>query len=229
MSTPRQRFTDVLCNGLDMILPGAGQGAQRRKELDALSEPEFHAYVEKVRSGEEIPSITVPNLGKHNLTVEHNFKVADKVGLNYFHRCWVTDSETGVTHLTNEEYFVGPLPVRRQRQFVREKMSIPEGTHHIDELSGQVTGPSKGSKISLPELHVLNSQGLSEPIVELIKYRGGDVKGMQAMYRQLMETGRVSMNVLQRTPTQVKSTQTLSIILNAMMLSNTLLKRQEGP
>jgi hypothetical protein len=124
--------------------------------------------------------------------------------------------------LTPEKYLVVDLPVRRQRQLQRKKITIPQGTRHVDELSGQVTGPSRGSKISMPELQVLYSQDLTQPIVELIKYRGGDIKGQQLLYRSLMETGRASQKALSMTPTAVRSTQVLGIIFNAMHLSTTL-------
>src|SRR6202012_3679614 len=116
------------------------------------------------------------------------------------------------------KYMVIPMMVCRQRQILREKISIPEGTRHVDELSGQVTGPSKGSKISGPELQILYSQVLPDPIVEFIKYRGGYIKGQQLMYRSLMETGQVSLEVLGEIPTEVKSTRTLHTVFGAMML-----------
>lgn len=218
----RKEFIDYVATMLDKLLPGGGNGAVIRKQLEAMSVKELDAYVEKLASGEEILPLIAPNLKDQKLTVKNNFKIAKELGHDFFQHLKLTDPETGTTYVTPEKYLVMLLPVRRQRQLQRKKITIPHGVRHVDEMSGQVTGPSKGAKISLPELQILYSQDLTEPLIELIKYRGGDVKGQQMMYRSLMETGRVSQKALAMTPTKVKSTQTLSVILKAMHLQSTL-------
>lgn len=220
--TPRQRFTNFVVEYLEKLLPGGGNGTYMRSRLDAMSEAQFDAYVTAVEQGEEIIPLTAPNLAEKKLDINRNLAIAKELGHEFFTQLRLTDPDTGQTYITNEKYLVLLLPVRRQRQLLRKKITIPEGTRHVDEFSGQVTGPSKGSKISMPELQVIYSQDLTDPLIELIKYRGGDVKGQQALYRSLMETGRASMKALGRVHTNVKSTQTLSIVLKAMMLNNSL-------
>ncbi|WP_201285368.1 hypothetical protein, partial [Klebsiella pneumoniae] len=89
-------------------------------------------------------------------------------------------------------YLVIDVPLRRQVQLLQSKATIPENNKHIDDLSGQSTGPSKGSKISFPELQVLFAQGLDSTITELIQFRGGDAKAFNAMNRAIIENGGVS-------------------------------------
>jgi hypothetical protein len=222
MARNRKEFIDFVCTHLDELLPGGENGKYIRQRLEAMSPEQLDAYVEKLASGEETIPLVAPNLHDKKLSIENNIKVAKKLGYDFFHHLRLTDPETGTTYLTPEKYLVVDLPVRRQRQLQRKKITIPQGTRHVDELSGQVTGPSRGSKISMPELQVLYSQDLTQPIVELIKYRGGDIKGQQLLYRSLMETGRASQKALSMTPTAVRSTQVLGIIFNAMHLSTTL-------
>jgi hypothetical protein len=218
----RKAFIEFVATWVDKILPGGGNGAYLTERFNAMSDAELSAYVARLVSGEEIIPLTAPNLAKEKLSVERNMALIKQLGKDIFHHLRLTDSASGITYVTPEKYLVMKLSVRRQRQLLRKKITIPEGVRHVDEFSGQVTGPSKGSRISLPELQVLYSQDLTDPIVELIKYRGGDVKGQQLMYRSLMETGRVSMRNLDRFNTRVKSTDTLGVILQGMMLSNTL-------
>lgn len=218
----RKAFIAYVATWVDKILPGGGNGAYLTERFNAMSDKELDDYVAKLATGEEILPLTAPNLAKEKLSMDRNLALAKELGHNFFPHLKLTDSATGITYRTPERYLVMKLSVRRQRQLLRKKITIPEGTRHVDEFSGQVTGPSKGSRISLPELQVLYSQDLTDPIVELIKYRGGDIKGQQLMYRSLMETGRVSMRNLERFNTRVKSTDTLSVILQGMMLSNTL-------
>jgi hypothetical protein len=194
-----------------------------RERLEALSPEQMDAYVEKLAAGEEIIPLVAPNLHDKKLTIENNFKIAEELGLELLQHLRLTDPDTGQTYVTHEKYLVMDIPVRRQRQLQRKKTSIPQGTRQVDDLSGQVTGMAKGSKISMPELQVLYSQALTNPIVELIKYRGGDIKGQQLLYRQLMETGRATQRALGMAATTVRSTQILSIVFNAMHLSTTLM------
>ncbi len=222
MARNRKEFIDFVCTHLDKLLPGGENGKYMRERLEALSPAQMDEYVAMLASGEEVLPLTAANLHDKKLTIENNFAIAKELGHDFFHKLILTDPETGTTYLTNEKYLVVDLPVRRQRQLQRKKITIPQGTRHVDELSGQVTGPSRGSKISMPELQVLYSQDLTQPIVELIKYRGGDIKGQQLLYRSLMETGRASQKALSMTPTTVRSTQVLSILFNAMHLSSTL-------
>lgn len=218
----RKAFVDYVCTYVDKILPGGGNGQYLRQRFELMSDDELSAYVDKLASGDEIIPLVAPNLSEHKLDVKRNFDVAKELGHEFFEHLRLTDPATGTVYLTPETYLTLMLPVRRQRQLQRKKITIPDGTRHVDELSGQVTGPSKGARLSMPELQVLYSQDLNDPIIELIKFRGGDVKGQQLLYRSLMETGRASMRSLERANTRVKSTETLRVILQGMMLSNTL-------
>jgi hypothetical protein len=223
MARNRKAFIDYVCTYLDKLLPGGDNGKYMRERLEALSPEQMDEYVAKLESGEEIIPLIAPNLHDNKLTIPNNLKIAKELGLELFEPLRLTDADTGQTYLTNEKYLVMDIPVRRQRQLQRKKTSIPQGVKQVDDLSGQVTGMAKGSKVSMPELQVLYSQELTFPIIELIKYRGGDVKGQQLLYRSLMETGRASQRALAMTPTTVRSTQILSIVLNAMHLSTTLM------
>lgn len=222
MSGNRKEAIDFICKYVDKILPGGGNGKLLRQQMEAMSQADFDRYMNALEAGDEIIPLVSPNLSEHKLSLERNFAIAKELGHEFFQQLDLTDPATGVTYRTPEKYLVVLLPVRRQRQILREKISLPESTRHIDEFSGQVTGPSKGSRVSMPELQVLYSQDLIDPLTELIKYRGGDIKGQQLLYRQLTETGQASQKALSQTPTKVKSTQTLSIILKAMHLNNNL-------
>jgi len=71
---------------------------------------------------------------------------------------------------------------------------------------------------------VLAAMGLENSVVELSKYRGGDIKGFQMMESQIEKTGDVSLNELLKIPTNVRSTETLHVFLTGAHLDNTLLK-----
>lgn len=207
---------------LDRFIPGSPNYEVMRQRLDALTDAEFDAYMEKLGSGEEILPLYEPNFSENKITIERNFEIAKELGHEFFQRLWMTDPTTGQVFLTPERYLVIDLPIRRQQQMLIKKISVPEDNMHVDDLTGQPSGPSKGSKVSFPELQVLFAQGLDQSIEELIKFRGGDNKAYRAMYRDIVQTGAAKQEPIRKAGTRVRSTETLSILLKAMHLSNTL-------
>lgn len=218
----RKAATAELLKCIDMLLPGSENAKLYEERLSKLTDEEFEDYMRKLESGEEILSLIAPNLSKNKISLERNLKVAEKLGVKLFERLWLTDPVTGREYLTPVEYLIVDLPMRRQQQLLIKKIAIPEDNRHIDEMTGQPTGPSKGASLSFPELQVLSAQGMDRSIEELIKFRGGDIKAFLAMNRQIIETGGVSQDAIKRTPTKVKSTETLSTLLKAAHLDNTL-------
>lgn len=218
----RQAATAEIIKWIDMLLPGSPNAALYTKRLAAMSDAQFDTFMSQLEDGSQILSLIAPNLSEHKLTIERNFAVAKELGHEFFERLYLTDAKTGETYLTPVKYLVVDLPLRRQQQLLIKKISIPSDNQHVDELTGQPSGPSAGSRASYPEIHVLDAQGFSRSIEELIKFRGGDTKARQALDRQIIETGGASQDAIKRIPTRVKSTVTLRVFLNGMLLDTNL-------
>lgn len=217
----REAATKEILKWVEELLPGGGNKEIYEKALAKMTNAQFDEYMEKLESGEEVLSLTVPNLSKKRLSVERNLKVAKKLGHNFFQRLWLTDPHSGTTYLTPIPYLVVDLPLRRQAQLLTKKISIPESSDTADVLTGQATGPSKGASLSFPELQTLHAQGLEKTIEELIKFRGGDEDAYRAMNKELIDKGSVSLDNIQ-TNSRVKSTETLSTFLKAAHIQNNL-------
>lgn len=218
----RQLATEELVKWLDLLLPGSPNAAVYRARLEKLSDAEFDKYIDQLESGEQTVTLVAPNLADYKLDLTRNIELGKQLGHEFFERLWLTDPVTGMEYLTPKRYLVVDLPLRRQQQMLREKISIPLNSRHVDEMTGQPTGDSQGASLTFPELQVLYSQGFRAPILELIKFRGGDNKARQAMERLLTDTGGASIDAIMQTPTRVKSTETLSTLLTSMHLKNNL-------
>lgn len=218
----RKAATAECLRWIDELVPGGQAVTDMKTVLDSLSDEQFDELMNKLESEEEILSIAIPNLGKDRLEVSRLLEVGKKLNHEFFERLWLTDAKTGVTYLTPEKYLVIDLPLRRQQQLLTEKISIPDNNRHVDEMTGQVTGDSKGASLSLPELQILRSQGLDRPILEMIKVRGGDERAQRAINRQIIETGSASLDSVLGAGTRVKSTETFSTLLKGMHLNNNL-------
>jgi len=217
----RKKATDAILYWIDRLLPGSDNVAYYKERLDAMENEEFEQYMRRLKDGEEVLSLTVANLSEKRLSVERNFEIAQELGHSFFQRLWLTDPQTQTQYLTPVPYLVMDLPVKRQAQMLAKKSNIPEKNDVADSVTGQATGPSKGSSLSFPELQVLQSQGLEKTIEELIKYRGGDEKAYRAMNRAIIRDGSVSLSQIQG-QSRVKGTETFSTYLKSAHLQNNL-------
>lgn len=182
----------------------------------------FDAWMTRMRNKEGALVYIDPPGSKFKVDVERNIhEIGPKMGIEFFQQLWYQD-DSGDWFLTPNAYLILPFPIRRQAQLLVEKISIPENNHSIDDFTGQVTGDSKGSKISYPELSLLKAFGLKKTIEEFMHWRGGDVKGFRMLNQQVMKTGGGSMEALRPYAGEVTSTQSLRNILIGLHYDTTL-------
>lgn len=227
----RQEVTAFIVGTLAKFVPGDTYNAElMQSRLDAMSAKEFDEYIrslakpdtEEGRRTQEILPFYEPNFKDPRLTMDALMEVAESIDHPLFEKLWLTDPQTGITYLTPQEYLVIDLMVRRQAQTLTKKSSIPSDARSVDHLTGQVTGKSKGSKISFPEVAAQLAQGLTDTLTEEIKVRGGDRVAQTEFERQLIETGEASLDEVTSTGSLTKATSTLSILLRAMLIGNNL-------
>lgn len=227
----RKEVTAFIVESLAGIIPGDRYNAElAQKRLDAMSDDEFDAYMkqlakpesEEARVDQEILPFYSPNLKDPRITMETLMVVAEKIGHPLFEQLWLTDPQTAETYLTPHKYLVLDLMVRRQAQMLTKKSSIPENTRHVDEMTGQVTGKSKGSKISFPEFQSQLAQGLEHTLIEEIKVRAGDRTAQVEFDRQLIEHGEASLEDVTAGGGVTKSTSSVANWLRGMMIDNNI-------
>lgn len=217
----RKKAQEFLIENLEKILPGGGNKELYEKLLKNMSDEKFHAWMIDFKEKKDRPVLYAPNFAKVSLNTQRNIDIAKSYGKSFFEKLWVY-SKDGSSYLTNNEYMIVELPVRRQAQLLTKKISIPEHNRSIDQLTGQPSGDSRSSQISFMELQIMRSMGLKYSLQELIKFRGGDVGGFNAMNRIIARDGYVTQKSALPYATGVESTQALKIFLTCMHLKNTL-------
>lgn len=220
MAGNRKAATELIVKWINEIDPSGQNGLFIEERLNSLTQEQFHAYMQDLKNEKDYVSIIAENLSDTPISIENNHRVAKKMGHEFFQRIWTTDPITGDTYLTNQKYLIIDLPARRQIQTLENKLSVPEDNKHIDEMTNQPTGASKGSSISFPELLVLHAQGQQAGPIELIKYRGGDEVGMRLMNQHIFDHGEVKLDTISQYGTKVKSTVTVNILFKGMHLDN---------
>lgn len=218
----RKAAEDFILEYIDKIIPDKKNKEIYQNMFAKMSDDDFDKFMMKIKNKEITLAVISPNFGSVKLSTERNLKIAKELNHNFFQRIWIEGTGDRPSYLTPIPYMVLDLPLRRQAQLLIKKISIPEDNKTVDNLTGQPTGSSKGSKISYPEIQVLAAMGLDNSLLELLKFRGGDMKGFIAMNKSINNTGGVSLNSIERFAGGVESTKTLKSFLTAMHLSNTL-------
>lgn len=222
MAFNRKGAEKFIIEMVEELLPdGPNAEYYRDSVFPNLSDKQFETWMRQLQSGEEIISIVAPNMSKVKLSTKNNIRLAEKLGHEFRERIWL-HTDAGQTYLSNYKYLIIDLPLRRQAQLLEKKISIPENNNTVDNLTGQPTGPSKGSRLSFPEIQILAALNLTETTKEFLKYRGGDVHGFDSMNKAIDSTGYVNMSELDKLGTQVTSTRTLKSLLLGMHLISTL-------
>ncbi len=212
----RKAAQDFIISLIHAMLPD-GKNKKIYEDLFAgMDDARFEEYINDLDSGKSSLAIFAPNWTEVSLNVERNLAIAKKLGHNFFERIWIHGDGESPTYLTPIPYMVVDLPINRQAQLLVKKISIPEDNRAIDEFTGQATGRSKGSSISYNETQVLAALDLTDSLEELIKYRGGDTKGFDAMNTSIAKTGGVSMKSIAHLASGVESTKMMKVILTCM-------------
>lgn len=231
MAVTRKQVTDFIVNSLSMIIPGEPYNPTvARERLEAMNDSEFDQYIRSLRKPktdqereqQEILPFVSPIMDDTRITMDNLMLVAESAGLKLFQRLWITDPQTGAVYLTPNEYPVLDMLVRRQAQMLTKKSSIPEDARHVDEMSGQVTGKSKGSKISFPEVQAQLAQNLEMTLIEEIKIRGGDEGAQLEFDRQLIEHGEASIDDVTVDGQVTKATSNVAILLRGQLLDTNI-------
>ena len=218
----RRAAESVILKYIQEIDPSGHNKALYELKFKSMTDSEFEFFIDRLEDGKQHLAIVAPNFSPVKLDVERNFEVAEQLGHNFFQHVWMPERDGVPAYLTPIPYLVIDLPLRRQAQLLEKKISIPADNNAVDDFTGQVTGASKGSKISYPEVQVVSAMGLDKSLEELMKARGGDEGAFNAMNSMIQRTGSVSLAAIERFSTGVKSKQALNTLLAGMMLSSTL-------
>jgi hypothetical protein len=187
-----------------------------------LSDKEFDTFIEDLKTEKRYLTVQIPNFSEGHLTVENNIQIAKQLGYSFFQKIMMGAKGDVPAYLTPVEFLIVDLPLRRASQMLIKKLSVSDHNRSIDMLTGQVAGDSKASKISYPELQIAAAMDLEDSLIELIKYRGGDIKGGFALDAMLKKYGHASLSTLKQYSSGVESTKTLKTFLNSMHLKSTL-------
>ncbi|AFI55350.1 hypothetical protein TSMG0067 [Halocynthia phage JM-2012] len=215
-------FIDYIVNTLAKLEPNNKTPGILRKKLESMSKADIHQLYEDLKAERKYLPFYIPNDVNHKIDIKRWIKLSKEIGAETFVELIQEDDVTGDVTQTEIKYWVAMFPGRRHLHYLDAKRSIAKDNKTRDTLTGQVTGDSKGSSFSKPQLMGLLSRGCTMNAMELMKYRGGDISGGRELNRQLTSNGGVSLKSLLQTKTTPTVTKTTASYLTAMHLSHNL-------
>lgn len=184
-----------------------------------MSDKDFGEYMSKIRAGERTLVLFAPLYKSAALTTENGLAVAEKYGIPMFESIVHTGHPSIPDHVNPIKSLLIDLNDRRQSQDWIKKVSVPADNKTVDQLTYQPTGASKGSKLSAPEIRILNAMKLPYTIEEMSRYRGGDKGGFRAMNAMADQVGSISLAKIAPYTTGVESTKSLKNYFFARLIA----------
>lgn len=217
-SRMRKAAEERILKTMTTLDPSGTNTTRYQEQFNKWSDTQFESFMQGIKAKHIKLVLYVPNM-TINLKMKDIFQAADDIGLELFEHIRLWDSVTKRYYLTPQKYPVLQLPVRRLKQTLMSKISVPENDAKIDTLSGQVVKPDKGSSISSVEMQTILSKGLTISATEFIKVRGGDLHSYADFKGQLQETGAASMNALDE-DSRARSSVIFGVYLRSAHIDN---------
>lgn len=223
-SNKRRETEAFILKYITKILPSSKSVEIYKALFKQMNDKAFDRWMCDLRDGKNGLVIICPNFRNKHISVENNLKIGRELGHEFFQRLHIGPRGNNPGYLTPIKYLIVDLPARRAAQSLIKKISISDSNKGVDKLSGQLvnTKDTKSARLTHPELQLLVSMGLDATLLELMKYRGGDIGGFRAMNLMISKYGHANLGVLNQYTTGVESTKTLSSYLRAMHLKNNL-------
>lgn len=222
MSGNRSKAEAYILEWVQKISPGNTNVDIYKTFFKTLTNIDFDKLMDELSTGAKVLPIYAPNFGPDKLSLQRNLDLAKELGHSFFERIWIGAKDDCPKYLTPIAYPVLDLPARRASQLLTKKLSVTDNNNSVDSVTGQLSSTAKSSSISYPQIQVLAAMGLDNSIIELIKYRGGDTKGLIAMNGMIGKLGSANLKVLDNYAGGVASTASLKTYLTALHIKNTL-------
>lgn len=225
MNPQREKVQNYIFDILKTICPQDKLNHAKYQELfDKMDDRMFDQWMQDIRDRKtKLYYIQKNDLHNNAVLTEDNLcKAAKKIGVKLEQRLKIWDRSLKRYYKTPYTYIVLRVPVRRLKQNLLSKMSVPDGDNKINPVTGQVIKPDKAASISMTEAQTIASKGLSKTLTEFLTVRGGDVNSYGNYKSMLEDLGDVRLKDLKLENSTVRSVSITKVYLEAMQLENNL-------
>lgn len=191
------------------------------------SDAEIKALAVRLRDeGGVIPFISPNGDDKNDPKMENILSVAEEVGYKPKQRVWHINPD-GTAYLSPTTRLVGVLYFRRQNQTAGHSAGYADIGNTINTLTGQVTGRSKVTRFSFPEINLVAQYPGMDPVLrELLEFRGGNPKARRVLKHLLATTGTADHSTIAAHSDGARINQTLKAYMIGASLDSSHTKTE---
>lgn len=190
-----------------------------KETFEEMNDTQFKSLMSDIKAGRDKISFVVDHDDKLP-TIKKMISILNSLGCNPIQKITTHSLEFG-EYTSPIPTTLMILPCRRPIQSLDKKISIATGDKK-DPLTGAVTGESKSSKLTIPEIQVLGGYGSQAMIKEFLNDRGGDLGAGRAFDSLLYQNGKVSFKETDIYATGATSTKTLKAYWTASHIKSSL-------
>lgn len=220
----RKAAEEIIIKYIEKITKCKDTVALYQDLFKSMSNKDFDDFMNDLKEKRTVLQVFSPPGSKNHISLENNMKIAEELGKSFFQHLIYEETDDTPAYISRVPYLVIKLPIYRVSQLLKKKISFCEDSKTIDNRTGQVTGKSRSASLTNPEISMLSAYGFNDLLTEMIKFRGGDQGGRQAMSKIMYSKGSVSLKDVEPYSTGVKSNQVLEQIYLGMGIRATVNK-----
>ena len=186
--TKRKKITDLILKTLLTMEPEGINRDLYKDKFSKMSDKDFETYIKSIKDKKNKINIYIPNI-KTSLKTDDLLKAGDNLNINFFKKVKLFDDVSNRYIELPNKYLNIKSTIKRVKQHLTNKMSIPSSDKKISNITEQVLKPDKSSAISSIELSTILSKGLNQTAGELFNIRGGNQERYNAMKSELFTSG----------------------------------------
>ena len=214
----RKKITDRILKTLLLMEPEGSNRDLYKDKFSKMSDKEFETYIKSIKDKKQKINIYIPNI-KTTLSVDDLLKAGDDLNIKFFKKIKLFDEISKRYIELPNEYLNIKVFIKRVKQHLTNKMSVPSSDKKISNITEQVLKPDKSSNISQIELQTLLSKGLTDTAHEMFTIRGGNQERYNTIKNELFTSGVVHLG---KSNTRSEVTNVVNIMLKAMHVNSNL-------
>ena len=216
--TKRKKITDLILKTLITMDPDGSNRNLYKDKFSKMSDKDFETYIKSIKDKKQKINIYIPNM-KVTIKTDDLIKTGDQLGIKFFKKIKIYDDVSNRYIELPNKYLNIKVPIKRVKQHLTNKMSIPSSDKKVSNITEQVLKPDKSSNISQIELQTLLSKGLTKTAQEMFNIRGGNQERYTTFKNELFTSGIVNLG---QSATRAEASNVTRIFLLGMHISSNL-------
>ncbi len=181
---------------IDKLDPSGFNSKLYKKLFKTMTNVEYLKFKEDLRTGKNILQLIENESTEMSIT--DLTTIAKSLGIKLFQKIRGPLPNGKGMYTGPIERKVLDMPVRRVSQDGAKGIHVPKGSKRRNPITGQGSGDSKGTNLTMPEMRILDGKGADKVLEEFLSYKSGDLGAKVAAEAYIEKYGTVKLRDLEQ-------------------------------